>query len=371
MTTKTGILYLQKDRFHLYSPYLPNILEFRFVPELIRDFDVINKELLENLIKVFIANNKVPASNLIIVVADNASFIKDFVSPPVNPALPPTTPPPTLEDLQNMANQYVEQVPFETVVSKTFPLATGIRAYATNQEVYEGINSILEKQGFIIQGVYPGLAFGQEISAKSVLDGQSVGIIMQKLSMLHSYNLLKEEATIVNTTPEDEVEEKPESKIHLQNNKLTLIIAISVIMFIVMITGLILYQQSTYKPYIAPPATSSGAQSTSVAPPPSEVNSTAPITFDVKNLSVQITTVSSSATTAQKLSAALTPLGFKSITIQTQDSLATAQTLLVFSSRVPPEMRTEITTEVKKVLGEILVQEKSDAAADVVINLAK
>src|SRR5438876_2132553 len=105
MQAKTGVIYLQKEKFQIYSPYLPNILEFRFVPELIHDFDLVNKELLENLLKVFILNNKLPASGIIIVIADNASFIQDFTSPV--PTQPTATPPPTLEDLQNQANQYI------------------------------------------------------------------------------------------------------------------------------------------------------------------------------------------------------------------------------------------------------------------------
>ncbi|HEX8932440.1 MAG TPA: hypothetical protein VF810_04755, partial [Patescibacteria group bacterium] len=67
MQAKTGIIFLQRDKLQIYSPFLPNVLEFRFVPELIRDFDLINRELLENLIKVFLVNNKLPASNMVMV----------------------------------------------------------------------------------------------------------------------------------------------------------------------------------------------------------------------------------------------------------------------------------------------------------------
>ena len=133
MTEKTGIIFLQKDKFQLYSPYLSNILEFRFVLEISLDFDLYNKPVFENLLKTFVVNNKVPAGNFIIVIADNASFVKDFVITQT-----PSTAS-TLEDLQSQANEFIEHVPFEEVAGKTYPLTNGIRAYATNKEMFEGI----------------------------------------------------------------------------------------------------------------------------------------------------------------------------------------------------------------------------------------
>lgn len=371
MTTKTGILYLQKDRFHLYSPYSSNILEFRFVPELIRDFDLINKELLENLLKVFFGNNKILPSGLVIVVGDSASFIKDFVSPPVTPSTPPSvTPPPTLEDLQNFANQYIEQVPFEEVASRTFPLATGVRAYATNQDVYESFKTILEKLGFIIEGVFPGFAFGAEISAKPMLDGQSVAVIMQKLSAVRAYNLLKDTSTVVSTPAEEEVAEKEIPATPEKNKKMFMIGAITVIVLVVIVTGVVIYNQFTYQPYQPPSAGSATIQPTS-APAQTVVSPTTAVLLDVKTLTVQITAVSSSATTAEKVRTVLSPYGFKSVTTQTQDTLGSAQALLIFSPKVQASARTTVTAEVKKVLGDVLIQEKSDAPADIVVILGK
>jgi len=378
MQTKTGVIFLQKDKFQVYSPYLPNVLEFRFVPELIHDFDLVNKELLENLLKVFIINNKIPASGLIIVVADNASFVQDFLSPTPQPQQLTNTPPPTLADLQEQANEYLEQVPFEIVSGQTFPLANGIRAYATNQDIYEAIKDILEKLGFIISIVVPGFVFGPEVSNKSVMDGAAVSIILQKISTVQEYNLIKDSSREVSLTSEastaDELDNKKDKKDDLPEKKkrLVLIGAAGGILFIFGITGAVLYSQFANPPYKPPPVNTTTTQA-----PPVVVNTSVPTqapsgtpTVTAKDLTVQIANALPSTTKADSIKSALDPLGFKFVIIQPQTG-GSSQNLLLFSTNVSPEMRKTVTDSVKKTLGDITVQEKADAAFDVSVVVGK
>lgn len=387
MQTKTGVIYLQKEKFQVYSPYLPNILEFRFVPELIHDFDLINKDLLENLMKVFIVNNKIPASGLIMVIADNASFIKDFLLSPAHstPGQPPSAPP-TLEDLQEAANQYLEHIPFEVVASKTFPLANGVKAYATNQEIYEAIKSVLEKHGFILQGVIPGFAFGAQVGNLASIDGPTVALILQKVSMVRAFNLLKDDGSLSQPTIEESsltqkddtessetVPDEPPAK---DNKKLIMAISISAIVLIFVITGFILYSQFANPPYKPQPVTAHPAAAAAVAPTtavvPSTPSSGQSLTpADPKDLTAQIISATSSAEKATAIQTAFTPHGFKSVTMQTQDTLSTAQGLVIFSPRVGADVRTEVVADAKKVLGDVLIQDKADASFDIVVILGK
>ena len=375
MTTKTGIIYLQKDRFQIYSPYLPNIYEFRFVPEIIKDFDMVNRELLENLLKVFIVNNKLAAITLIIVIADNAAFIKDFLAPqaPANPQIPPNAQPPapippqSLEDLQNQANIYLDHVPFESVSSKTFPLANGVRAFATNEDIFNSIKMILEKMGFIVQGVLPGFAFGQEIANKPALDPQAITTILANLNTVQEYNLFK--GPEIADPLAEENEDKPdasEESAPRDNKKIILAVAISGIVLIFIITGVVLYLQFTTKPYkppVAPPVTSQVPVAT-----PTSVKA-APV--DIKSLTAQINSSANAASIAATLRSNFTALGFKSVVPQTQESLGASQNLLIFSSAVTPQTKTAITESVKNVVPDVLVQERADATFDVVVILAK
>src|SRR3989344_4723541 len=134
MAISTGIIFLQKDKFDFYSPGLIKIIEFRFVPEIIRDLEIINSELLENLIKLFVSNNKIPPSELIIVLADNACFVKDFivpailVSPQQQGALPSTLQNSDVSGkFQEDINAFIDNVPFENVQSRNFPMGNGTK----------------------------------------------------------------------------------------------------------------------------------------------------------------------------------------------------------------------------------------------------
>ena len=145
MSLKTDVLYLQKDRFELYSSTLLKVFEFLFVPEIVQDFDVKNSDLLKNLINVFIATNKIPASEIIIVLSDNACFIKDFVqpvqvqaTPTVSQQIPAPMPPPT-DDLQEQVDMFIQHVPFDEVSYVTLPLGNGMKICATNEGLYKDI----------------------------------------------------------------------------------------------------------------------------------------------------------------------------------------------------------------------------------------
>src|SRR5258708_25050187 len=121
MTAKTSGLYLQKEKFQYFDAYSGRIIEFRFVPEIVRDLNIINSELLENLIKVFVANSRIAPAALVFVLAENAYFTKDFL-PPAPQKDASAQPEITKELLKKQAEEFIEHVPFDNVVSKTIPL---------------------------------------------------------------------------------------------------------------------------------------------------------------------------------------------------------------------------------------------------------
>lgn len=386
MQAKTGIIFLQRDKLQIYSPFLPNVLEFRFVPELIRDFDLINRELLENLIKVFLVNNKLPASNMVMVIADDASYVKDFMLPAqvANAQQVPTlqlspTPAPssaTLDDLQNQAKQYLEYVPFENVTSKIFTLTNGVRAYATNQDIFEGIREVLEKQGFVIDAVIPQFAFEPEFGNKVALDGQVIAVVLQKLDMLNEYNLLRINGSmkIVETAiaeEHEETEEKASKPASKENNRLVLLVAAVILFLIVFITGWILYQQFTTKPYNSPVNVLQPPVKPVGIAPSTPIISLTPAVTVVKELTVQIVVNQATAVKAETVRSILSKYGFKSITVQTQDTLAAAQNSVTFSPKVGTQEKLTVTNDLKNALGEVLVQEKSDAVFDIGIVIEK
>lgn len=382
MAGKPGVIYLQKDRFQLYSPFLRQIVEFRFVPEIIQDLDVINTDMLESLVKMFVGNAKIQPSDLIIILADNAYFVKDFVLPTPPKGTPPTQQPQiTRETLDVMSLDFIEHVPYENVVSKTFPLKSGLRVCAVNKDFFNAIVVAFEKLGFKITTVLPGLVLGNNLSAKPVLDNSLVSAALQKSATLQKYDLLSQEVykPVVKESSESTeielddlhgVDKKPDKK------RLYGMVGLLGLLLIILAVVYINSTQAPPPPEPAPatanttaPAASQPAVSVAVSEAVQEGPKIDPA--EAKLLTVQLTNAAAPAISVEKLRSALGKYGFASLTTQSQPNVNTSQTIITFSLLPSTEMRTAVLKEVKSITPNVQVQEKSDASTDITILLGK
>lgn len=377
MTGKPGIIYLQKDKFQLYSPLLRQIIEFRFVPEIVRDSDVINPEMLENLIKVFITNTKLPPSSFTIILADNAYFVKDFVlpAPPPPQKGQPVAPPPqmTMETIHVLSMDFVEHVPYENVVSKSIPLKNGIRVCAVNKDFFEAIKSSFTKIGFAVDAVYPGFILGGNLSAKPVLDNTLVSTFFAKVNTLKEFDLLRAEIYKpeprkgTETSVEMEIEDFDEKNKKPDKKRLYIMVGFLAFLLIILV---VVYLQSLNQP---PPKKTSSTQpaatANTIAAPIPTIAPTAAI-VKAPTLAVQITNASTSDTAAQTLREGLGKFAFKTLTLSTQSSATPTSTVVSFSGNVTQEVRNAVLDEIRKVKTNITVQERQDGEYDITIVLA-
>lgn len=390
MTVKPGIIFLQRDSFQIYSPYLPTVMEFRFVPEIVRDLDVINKELLENLIKLFITNAKIPPSGMIIVVGDTAAFIKDFLPPAPPPPQPGQLPQPTpgiTDELKVEAEKFADHVPFEQVVSKTFPWNNGLRVFAVNEELYESIKRSFEKNGFTIDTVIPGFLLGNTISANHALDVATASTLPDRIVALKQNNLLirQEPQPLLKEKKEFDVEvEEPEHKATVEmgmpqgNDKKRLFVMVGVFAVLIIILIIVYFQSLTPPPVTQTNTTSqqlpAAVQQTQPTLPASQptavVTSVSPVHADPSTLTVQIITSPASAQSGQRLKTQLDSFGFKSVQIQNQTS-TTAQSTITYSGNPSAQVRASVLAEVRQIAGEVTVQENKQSPVDISIVLAK
>lgn len=231
-----GIIYILRDKFQIYIPNHPSILEFRFLPEFIRDLDIVNKELLLSLLNLFITNNKIPQTSYIIIIADSASFIKDFLIPPQ----------PTLEEAKKQSNEFLEHIPFEEVSSKTIVLPNGIRTYATNKDLYEVVREFLIKINSEVISVLPATIIGPGLHPS--LDTSGINTILEKYPDLKEYNLTTQpifqptiDKTENTTTPEPSTEIETELPTETKDTKkqdkktTTILIAVFVVLLIILV----------------------------------------------------------------------------------------------------------------------------------------
>jgi flagellar basal body-associated protein FliL len=384
MTAKPGVVYLLRDRFQLYSPFLRQIVEFKFTPAMVLDLDVLNDELLEEQITVFLTNGKVPASEVIFILSDNSYFVKDILATPPAPQQQkpgqPAPPPPKVseKDLQPQIDTFVEHVPYENVVSLTFPLKNGVRVCAVNRDLFKSVQRAFEKLNFKVTYVLPGMVLGGGMSAKPVMDGMLANTAIQKAAALKQYDLrVKDPFSPTSTKQEeqsDEVQEELESsKEPPKTNKKRLVLMIGVLVALLVIL-VIVYMQSQQPPPAAQQAASANqptlmpsVAAATTAPQPTEAVTTA----QTQLLAVQIVHASSAVSDAQVVRSALSKFTFKSITTQTQNSIGTPNTIVTFTSKTPQSVRNAVLEEVRKSKSDLTVQETQSGVNDITIIIGK
>jgi len=381
---KTGVVYLLKDKFQLYDPNFGRVTEFRFVPTIIRDLDVINTELLENYIKLFISNGKIAPLNLVFVLADSAYFVKDFVMP----AKPKTTadePIVTKDVLQKQADEFVEHVPFDNVVSKTIPLKDGMKVCAVNKDFYESIAIAFEHQGFTVDSVLPGIVFGNGLSARPVLDQAMANMILQKTNTVKLYNLLNQQVFQPLTKQEaEEVDEVEIERLSPKKASKKSMYALAGMLPILAGLFIVMYMQftapapnwKTQASNQAPQPPANPVQLATIVPTaPADIsnvsNSSSSGQLQAGGLTVQIVNASDSAAVAQQLQGRLDTYQFKSVSLQTAGEVQSSGSLVSFAPSVSQDVRNTVLTEVKKFETDVTVQEKQLGAYDISIVLGQ
>ena len=388
MALKTDVLYLQKDRLELYSSVLNKVFEFLFVPEIVQDFDVKNSDLFESLINVFITNNKIPPSEIIVVLSDNACFIKDFVQPASAQNIarsgqadqPASTPLQALsnDDLQKDIDLFIQHVPYDKVAYVTFPLPNGLKVCATNEGFYQLIISVLKKHGFNVDYVIPGLSYGNNLTGKSVLDLAMVNFIIQSSNSVKQNNFfaqkiiqdqVKESTDKLNSisVAHEDVSEKK------SNKRVFVLIGIFLVLIIVLV---IVYfstmsQSQSVSQNTVIPSTVPIVSPKIVASPSAAVVLPTPNQQEIGELTLQIINASGSDTQGEFLKEQMGKYNFKSVALQVQNSIGTTGSVIKYSANTSPAVRSLVLNEVKKITANIQVLESTTNFVDIDILIGK
>jgi len=97
-------------------------LEFHFVAGNYSRSGYRNSEFLEELIRVFVVNSRIPPSNLIFVMAENNIYKRFSYTISTKIASSGSC---NQRIVAKRSKRFVEHIPFDNVVSKTYPLKEG------------------------------------------------------------------------------------------------------------------------------------------------------------------------------------------------------------------------------------------------------
>lgn len=338
--TATGVLYLLKDKFQIYSNHLPTILEFSFDPKAVHNFNVIDKEKLKVGIKEFIAQNKIPESNLIICISDHASFLC------------------TAQDHESTTSEknFQEQVPDQQIIIRTIHTTGHKTLYATNQEVYETIKAAFEQAGTSIEFILPGFVYPNNISTQPSLTLEMSSTIFQQTIPLKRYNLLNSQTAMDEQDHQADQAQKLFERERRKKDILHLYAYSSIfgVLIIALLVSMNINNVSqTYR----------GKADTN------QSNIIMPSAQETKDLKVLIVDSSHSPRSVRQIRNMLTKYSFQSITIQANEPKEKTKDVIIFSDKTTPLVQAAVLTEIKKYLPEILVQNNAEAEFDITISI--
>jgi hypothetical protein len=192
----TGILFIDGNRIDVYNSSKNTVLSLDIPQEVVKYSEVLDREKLHLMAKSFIETNKLAPSSLIVVLAKTILFQKDFVKDRETEGQ---------QELQ--AQDFIDNVPFESVGSKIVPLEKGVRVIAANADLYESIMSTFQQLGFSIQSLLPVTLFGDEIQIER-LTTESEKIFSQKSESLRKYSLISDSGNFVAGKEEEVIKKK-------------------------------------------------------------------------------------------------------------------------------------------------------------------
>ena len=228
--------YIDSDKILFYQGASGSLIQLDFPPDVLSYLDLLRKEKFEELIESFLEQNKLSGENTILIYSSAAAFEKDFEESQAGK-----------DDTE--IQKFIDIVPFEDVLSKTYKLNKKVKVVAVNNRVYESIRSVLEKRNFLIYAVIPGSVLQETFS--ELAQNMDLGFILKKIDSIKQYSMIN------GSSPSNPaLEKKPEGK--KQNKRLYALggmFAILLLILIIFVAIILSSKSDSTRPsgIIAPP----------------------------------------------------------------------------------------------------------------------
>lgn len=143
-----SVLYCARQRWQFFVSRPDRVLSLDLPAAVQRDLEILNHDELISILLGFIKQSGIQPGAVVVVISPELVFEADFAFAP--------------EEKQNeMESQFLETIPFETILTIRLPLTKGYRLLAINKEFVSAVRSAVEKSGFSVAG----FVFGQYLGA--------------------------------------------------------------------------------------------------------------------------------------------------------------------------------------------------------------
>lgn len=375
------ILFIDRFGFSVYQDTLTSIPKFSFTPDIVVNLDVINKEQFVSLISTFIQVNKMIPSSLAVILSDNVIYIKDLVNPIQKPA--PfqglKTDLNDNKDHDSEVQNFLENVPFEDVLAKVIKVGSVSRIVAVNKDLVMTIIDTFVNKGFTMETITSGFMYGQSVNFTAGLTLDSVRVILENVEPLRLGNLLTDQEKMIPPENLESELKNPPADGTKKPQSLRQFILIGVFVTLLVILAVVylnmgVSQTSPSRNFKAK-STPVNTTTTPTIPPTGGLTpiitpvTSAPI--DLKSIKIKIVESSQADEKASSLISGLSSIGFQDITSEISEVSIPEKSSVIFSQNIPVDLRTNIITEIKKILPDVSVLENQDVNFTISILIGK
>src|SRR3972149_10817379 len=195
------VVYIDSNRVYFYSDSLGNVLQLEIPSEIITDLEIHNKDKFLQLFSIFIQKNikglGVNKFNVILVFSPNMTFEKD-IAPQLD------------KDVETQEQEFIGLVPFENVLSRSYKINKGTRTIVLNNEYFELLNNIFQKNKLTIVMVLPYSLL--QVVHPEFAGQLDLSQILQKSDSFKQFNMVEGKQEIHEETAENKKEKKPINK---------------------------------------------------------------------------------------------------------------------------------------------------------------
>lgn len=188
-----SFIYLDRNGFYFYQPSLPTVVSLAFLEGSVKDLDVINGASVFTQIKSFIDQYGIGPAAITIIASPNVTFEKDITG---------FTP----EQMEEEVRNFVDTIPFESVLFRKYPIENGVKVIGINEDLYTEIKVSFEKSASTVDCVVPYQLIGSDQSYIRNLTTDSAMQLVKRLDHFKQFTLLSIEK------PKNEVSQNTEIK---------------------------------------------------------------------------------------------------------------------------------------------------------------
>ncbi len=205
----TGVFFVDGNKAFYFEQSLGAPIPMEITADIFSDLELISGKKLDALIKKFIITSKFGPKNIIILLSTQVTYDRDFPHGSI--------------EVEKHIQEFLDLVPFESVISKKALFSGRTKVIAANKEFCDAIKSSFVNAGFIVSGIYP-LSLCLEL-APELQSSMDLNLVINKVPELKDFNLMPTPEVALSATKKQEAPDK---------NRLFLLIGVMVLLGVVL-----------------------------------------------------------------------------------------------------------------------------------------